>query len=299
MSSVIHSLNETSTMLRRGINSRIIRALENRILPWQKPWVGYGEGVGYPREVQTGKKFFGINFLLLQMAAREHGFVSSWWGTAKQFELLGSRVRNRPESVQSGNWSTETILYKNDIGRVITVSSIVYNTDQLSQSLVQYTPNPRIVPFYEQAEKVLHSTGAKIKYNSDGEAFYFYPPNDFISIPTKRCFEAGLGGLPGYYEALAHELLHWSENRLWYDTESNEAIRELRADIGAAMLVEELGVPHSISYSNFEKWYRQWIPLLRADENIIFRVCASASRAVDYILGSKELRFNQINEYAA
>ncbi|MFY4731316.1 zincin-like metallopeptidase domain-containing protein [Nitrospira sp. BLG_2] len=292
------SLND-SIMLRRGINKRIIRALEDRILPWQKPWVGHGEGVGYPREVGTGKKFFGINFLLLQMAAREHGFTSSWWGTAKQFELLGTRVRNRPDSVPLGNWSTETILYKNDIGNVITVSSIVYNTDQLGQSLIQYSPNPRITPFYEQAERVLHSTGAKIKHNSDREAYYFYPPHDFITIPTKACFEAGWGGLPGYYESLAHELLHWTETRLRVNTEFDESIRELRADIGAAMLVEELGVPHSISYSNFDKWYRQWISLMHEDENIIFRVCASASRAVDYILDSKELRFNQINEYAA
>jgi len=289
-----------SILLRKGINNRIVRALENRYVPWQKPWEGCGEGVGYPRDAKTKKKFFGINFLLLQMSAREHGFISNWWGTVAQFAELGSGIKSRPESVPLGSWSTETILYKTEVNKLLTASSIVYNADQLTSILEGYKSRPKLMPVYDLAEKVLHSTKAKIEHNTTGEAWYFYPPKDCITLPTKACFEEdGLGGMPSYYEALAHELIHWSEPRLGYDTNSDEAIRELRADIGAAMLVEELGVPHSISFSNFNKWYMQWIQLMRQDENLIFQVCASASNAVDYILGSSESRFNQIDESVA
>lgn len=290
---------ELSILLRRGINNRIVRALENRHIPWQKPWEGRGKGVGYPRDVATGKKFFGINFLLLQMSAREHGFVSGWWATANQFSKLGSEVKSRPESVPIGAWPTETILYKMEADKVLTVSSIVYNSDQLSSLLENYSPNPKLMPVYDAAERVLHSTKAKIKYNATSEAWYFYPPKDFITMPTKAVFENGFGGLPGYYESLAHELIHWTESRLGFNTDCNEAVRELRADIGAAMLVEELGVPHSISFFNFNKWYINWINLMKHDADLIFKVCASASKAVDYILKSDEARFNQIDESVA
>jgi len=302
MSAVMYSnmsKPELSSLLRKGINNRIVNALQNRQIPWQKPWEGRGEGVGHPREVNTKKRFFGINFVLLQMSAKEHGFVSSWWGTADQFTVLGSEVKNRPDTVVPGKWSTETILYKMEMDKVLTASSVVYNADQLTNLLESYTPNPKLMPVYDKADRVLHSTSAKIEYNTNGEAWYFYPPKDCITLPTKACFLEGLGGLPGYYESLAHELMHWSELRLGYDTDAEEAIRELRADIGAAMLVEELGVPHSISFSNFNKWWQTWINILREDENLIFQVCASASKAVDFILRSTEPRFNQIDESVA
>lgn len=294
--------SELSVLLRRGINNQILRALEARQVPWQKPWEGRGEGVGYPREIRTKKRYFGINFLLLQMAAKEHGFVSSWWGTAEQFGSFGSSIKDRPANVVPGGWSTGTIMYRSEDRKILTTSSIVYNADQLNVLLEAYTPRSFLMPVYDMAEKILHGTNAQIKPNTTGEAWYYYPPHDYITLPQRAMFEKGLGGLPGYYESLAHELIHWTEPRLDYDTDCDEGERELRADIGAAMLVEELGVPHSISFSNYDKWYQKWINLMKRDENLIFKVCASASRAVDYILGFSmrvDGRFNQIDENVA
>jgi antirestriction protein ArdC len=294
--------NDLNALVRKNINNRIIKALEDREVPWQKPWEGSGPGVGFPRDVRTKKKFFGINFLLLQMAAKEHHFTSSWWGTTDEFTALGSNVKSRPDQVQPGCWATETVLYKNQDNRILTMSSIVYNSEQLMFLLESCQPNSKLYPSYDLAERVLHGTKAKISYNDTGEAYYFYPPYDFITFPERRAFEEGLGGLPGYYESLAHELVHWSEPRLGFDVDCDEGIRELRADIGAAMLMEELGVPHSISFSNFEKWRTRWLALLREDFNLIFKVAASATKAVDYIMGftvKVEPRFNAIEESAA
>lgn len=294
---------DLSDILRQSVNDRIIRALEQDYAPWQKPWEGRGCGVGFPRDARTKKKFFGVNFLLLQMSAREHGFISSWWGTSDQFAAFGSKVKPRPEQVVPGGWGTETVFYKlENYSKVLLASSVIFNADQLELLLEDFRPNPTLMPTYVLAEKILHSTNAKIKFNTSGEAWYFYPPHDYITLPKKQVFESGLGGLPGYYESLAHELVHWTEPRLGFDTESDEAIRELRADIGAAMLMEELGVPHSISFSNYHKWRSRWINALKNDVNVIFRACASASKAVDYITSfsiKTEDRFNQIDERAA
>lgn len=293
---------EPSTLLRHKINGHIISVLQKNEMPWQKPWEGRGTGVGFPREISTKRKFFGINFLLLQMSAKSHGFVSSWWGSATQLADLGVNVKNRPNDVEPGSWATETIFYKKELDKIIPTSSILYNLDQSSILLDSYQPRVNYKPSFKLAERILHSTNAKIKYSESHEALYFYPPNDFIKFPEKRLFEAGIGGLPGYYESLAHELMHWSESRLGFDINCDEGIRELRADIGAAMLMEDLGVPHSISYSNFYKWRDRWINLLKSDCKLIFRICASASKGVEYIKQfstNPKPEFNQINECLA
>ena len=296
------SLFNRTNNLRCNISNLVVKALENNETPWQKPWQGTGKGVGFPMDARTKKKFFGINFLLLQMAAKEHGFVSSWWGTSDQFAMLGSKVKNRPTDIMPGYWGTETVFYDQQFGKTNTIPSVVYNADQLEVKLKNYLPDFNINPSYDLAEKVLHATNAKIKFNDEGEAWYFYPPKDYILLPKKRIFEDGWGGLPGYYESLAHELIHWSEVRMGFDVDCDEGIRELRADIGAAMLMEELHVPHSISFSNYNKWQDHWIHMLKKDYNLIFLICASASHAVEFIKRfsmKPETRFNQISESAA
>ncbi len=287
---------EPSTLLRQKINGRIISALQNNDMPWQKPWEGRGTGVGFPREISTKNKFFGINFLLLQMSAKKHGFVSNWWGTSRQLENL--EVKGRPDDVDPGSWATEIVFYHKDKPN----SYVVYNLDQVANLPEAYQPKIDFTPSYVLAEQVLLSTNARIKFSEDHEALYFYPPNDFIKFPEKRLFEAGIGGLPGYYDSLAHELMHWTESRVGFDTECDEGIRELRADIGAAMLMEELGVPHSMGYSNFYKWKDRWIKLLKNDHRLIFKICVAASKGAEYISrfnNRSEPKFNQIDECMA
>jgi antirestriction protein ArdC len=280
--------------VRERINNRILNYVKNTQIPWQKPWVGWGEGVGFPKNVYTKEKYFGVNVILLQMAARENRFVSCWWGTAEQFAAVGGKVSGEP---------TEILLYRTDVSSNKSLSTpiLVYNHDQLQNKLKGFSPNPVMVPNYSLVDKVLQSTRAKVVYNDIGEAWYYYPPHDYITLPEKHYFEEGLGGLPGFYDSLAHELTHWSESRLGFDS-YNETARELRAEMGASFLMEELHCPHSISYSNFNKWKNYWIHLLQKDNNAIFKVAASACRAADYIMSFSmkvEQRFNSISESVA
>jgi antirestriction protein ArdC len=297
MNLMTHSLDkrDLNNLLRHSVNGRIIQALEHKEVPWQKPWGGNG----FPRDVFSKKKFFGVNAILLQMAAKNK-FSSNLWGTSAQFAKLRMPVKDRPLTVAPGEWGTEIITYKDDTfsKRAAVSSTVVYN---LEQTKCKKILDVSLIPNYQLAESVLTSTPAILDFNSNNEAFYFYPPVDFITIPKKEIFEASLGGLPGYYESLAHELIHWTEPRLGFSTDE-EAIRELRAEIGAAFLMEELEIPHSIAYSNFYLWRVKWIELMRSNVNLIFEIAASACKAVDYVLafaGKQEERFNQINENVA
>lgn len=297
MSLMIHSLDkrDLNNLLRHSVNGRIIQALESKTVPWQKPWGGNG----FPRDIFSNKKFFGVNVILLQMAAKNK-FTSNLWGTSAQFAQLRMPVKDRPNTVSPGDWGVEIITYKDEMfGKRTAISStVVYNLEQTKYKKCLLA-EPLLFPSYDLAESVLTSTPAIIDYNNNNEAFYFYPPADFITVPKKEVFEANLGGLPGYYESLAHELIHWTETRLGFSTEE-EAIRELRAEIGSALLMEELRIPHSIAYTNFNLWRPTWIELMKKDVNLIFEIAASACRAVDYILKDKaEERLNVINENVA
>jgi hypothetical protein len=59
------------------ITNRIIRALEAGTVPWQKPW---GASGGWPRSMSTGKRYQGVNVLMLGMTSEERGYGSPWWG---------------------------------------------------------------------------------------------------------------------------------------------------------------------------------------------------------------------------
>jgi antirestriction protein ArdC len=284
---------EWSDRLRLSVSRRIIEKLETNEPPWQKPWVGR---VGFHRTFLSKTKFDGINTILLQIAAKEKRFRSNLWATSGQFARLGMPVKYRPDDVEAGNWATEIVYYDDDN---LLHSLVVYNLDQCQSVIEGFLRDPILTADYSYAEKILHATDAKIEYNRDGKAFYFYK-DDYIALPAKEDFENGLGGLPGYYDALAHELIHWTEPRLKFH--NIEPIIELRAEIGTSLLMEELCVPNSIAYLNFNKWRDSWISLMESNPAFIFKIAASACRAVDYILtfsSRSEERFNRIDENAA
>ena len=61
------------------VNSRIIAALEQGIIPWQRPWTG-----NLPTNYDSGKQYRGVNILTLGIAEMVHGYPSPYWITFRQ-----------------------------------------------------------------------------------------------------------------------------------------------------------------------------------------------------------------------
>ena len=59
---------------------------------------------------------------------------------------------------------------------------------------------------------------------------------------------------------------------------------ELRAEIAAAYMLAELGVPQSSDLSNHQAYVANWLQALRKDNRFIFRAGTAANKAADYIL---------------
>jgi len=135
---------------------------------------------------------------------------------------------------------------------------------------------------FEPAQKVIDGTGWEIRHVPGDLAAYYRPPLDYIVLPPKQQFVDGPFGVDGYYGTAFHELMHMSEHRLGWS--GAYALNELRAELGAAYLAAEVGIPTSENVENHAKYLDHWIRAMKADPRLIFYLASAASKGVDKIL---------------
>ena len=129
---------------------------------------------------------------------------------------------------------------------------------------------------FEPAEQAIKATEATIKYQGD-RAFY-RRDCDYIQVPPKTKFLKE----SEFYATCFHELSHWSESRTEWKGDYAEG--ELRAEIAAAYMLTELGVPQSEDLSNHHAYLKSWLQALRNDNRYIFKASTAANKAADFVL---------------
>ena len=279
--------------IREKISKQIVAALQAGTPPWRKPWTN-DKNAGFPANIVSKRRYSGINPLLLELAARKHGFQSKWWATYGQWQQLGGQVKKRPDDVPAGEWGSKIVFFrpvkkvrKDDDGRekkeqyLVLREYTVFNLDQVEDvGLDSYRvqAGSQTAPLdYRHVEEAIAATKADIRFGGD-RAVYHPPPQDFIECPHKDQFL----DLPSYYDTLGHELAHWTEHRL--NWQGSYALGELRAEIAACFLSTELGVPQPDRMENHHAYLAHWIGELKADHGVIFRISSAASKAADFIL---------------
>jgi antirestriction protein ArdC len=298
----------SQTELRKQITAQIVSALERDLVPWRRPW-NISKNSGRPANVLSKRPYSGINPLLLELHAFEHGFQSRWWGTFEQWKKLGGAVKKRPAHIGRGEWGCKIVFYKpirktkvdpqtgeEDEDRFLVMRTwSIFNAEQVEgnaiegfKSIEQHGADE--FPNFEPAQKLIDATGADIRFGGD-QAFYRRPlpegswPNhsdgDFIVLPpSKRFHEPG-----SFYETAFHELAHWSEVRLgWDHQEKGYAVGELVAEIAACYLSQELGIPNGETLGNHTAYLANWLSAMRGDPTFIFKVSSQASKVADFLL---------------
>jgi hypothetical protein len=83
------------TSLYDDITNQIIAQLEAGTFPWVQPWgtAAAKAPLALPKNASTGRRYSGINILVLWGAVIEHGFPSQGWLTFRQALGLGGHVR--------------------------------------------------------------------------------------------------------------------------------------------------------------------------------------------------------------
>jgi antirestriction protein ArdC len=298
----------SQSQIRQQITAQIISALERDLVPWRRPW-NISKNSGRPANVLSKRPYNGINPLLLELHALEHGFQSKWWGTFDQWKSIGGSVKKRPSHVAKGEWGCRIVFYKpikktkrdpqtgeEDTDEFLVMRTwSIFNAEQVDGAAVEgfkaiEQHGADEFPNVEPAQKLIDATQADIRFGGD-HAFYRRPlpdgswPNhqdgDFIYLPQTNKFIS-----PGaFYETAFHELAHWSEVRLgWDHQKKGYAAGELVAEIAACYLSQELGIPNGETLNNHTAYLSNWLTAMRSDPTFIFKASSQASKVADYLL---------------
>lgn len=263
------------------VTERILEALKNGTIPWQKPWKA-----GLPINYVSRKAYRGINLLLLNRS----GEYLTW----NQITKLGGKVKKGSKSEMVVFF--KLIDSKEDPDKKIPLLRYyrvfhISDVDGIPSILDAQTEENKTITTCEDIVKQYNEV--EIVNDTDKRAFYT-PTNDIINIPRMNVFVSS----EEYYSTLFHEMVHSTghKSRLNRFTSPDQfnfgshdySKEELVAEIGSAMLctitdIEKNTIDNSAAYID------SWIKALENDHKLIVQAANKAQAAVEYITNTQEV----------
>lgn len=294
------------------ITDKFIDALEEGIIPWEKPWTDNGL---FPRNAITNKAYSGVNILLLAMTKYQNPF----WVTYKQAQKLGGSIIEGENSTPVTFWKVTyfnsdndekidkptAMKWLKDPAKRSKVKSIpilryynVFNieqTENIDESKLPEQPGTELADHEpdEQAEAICRAylDREKIGFSESSIACYV-PGNDEIRMPPMETFAE----LEKYYSTFFHEMVHSTGSEARLKRELNTNMRsdsyskeELTAEIGASFLNHHVGFL-DVTIENSKAYIQSWIKKFREKDGPTYIVHAAsrAEKAVEFILPKEE-----------
>ena len=267
------------------VTARIITQMEDGIIPWQKPWVANGKAISR----STGKPYSLLNQMLL---GRPGEYL-----TFKQCQEAGGKVKKGEKSSMVVFW--KWIEQKDEeTGEAKEVPFLryynVFHIDQCEGVTAKHTTEttfPDGAATLEAAQEIIYDylsrEGVKLSH-SEGDRAFYRPSTDEVVLPIRKQFVS----TAEYYSTVFHELTHSTGhakrlNRLtkpsFFGTEDYSK-EELVAEIGAATLVNHVGLETATSLRNNAAYIQNWLKVLKEDKRFIVSAAGKAEKAVNLIL---------------
>jgi len=279
------------------VTRRMVAELEAGRFPWVQPW---DASPNLPRNALTGRRYSGVNVLLLWAAGIEGAFASASWLTFRQALEAGGNVRKgergttvvyadrfvpdaeKARAQQSGEDARAIPFLKR-----FTLFNVA-QCEGLREGLATDPPprpEPEIIP---HAEALVAATGAEVRIGG-GEAYYTQQ-GDYVAVPTRAAF----ADANDFYDTIFHEISHWTGHpkrlardtlRDYNKTIASRAREELCAEISTSYIGAALGLVPTVRHADYAG---HWLAILREDNRAIFRAASQASKAADYILAYED-----------
>lgn len=275
--------------IRSDLSDRVLESLKAGAPPWRSKY-----NRGFPTNPQTGRKFTGINPLVLDAVADKHQYRSKYWATYNQWHVLGIQVPKRPANIKAGDYGIHIVNWQSflktvDRGDILRMdrfhllqTHLVFNADQcFGKTCGKYLILKENMqePDYTQAESIVAATKANIREHGSVRKPRYDRPSDRILFPTRKNFLNDAQ----YWATKFHEVIHWTEGRIGWVGPVDQG--ELIAEIATGYLESELSLPHDMDTANHDKWMPTWIENIEKNPKYLFEAAAQAARAVDYVLG--------------
>ncbi|CAM5294151.1 DNA primase TraC [Afipia felis] len=285
------------TSLYDEITNKIITELEAGRVPWVQPWgtAAAKAPLALPNNASTGRRYSGINVLILWGAVIEHGFPAQSWLTFRQALSLGGNVRK-------GEHGT-TVVYADrfvpddekkrarEVGEEAQAIPFlkrftVFNLAQcegLPEDLAVVAPPPEPGLIEPAVEALIKATA--IDFRIGGNRAFYAPDADYVQVPPPQAYFEAIN----WHRTALHELGHASGHvsRLNRDLSGSfgskkYAFEELIAEMNAAFCCASLGIVPTVRHADY---IGSWLEVLREDNRAIVRAASQASKAADYLLG--------------
>jgi antirestriction protein ArdC len=278
------------------ITDKIIAELEAGRLPWVQPWgaSGTAAAVGLPKNAATGRRYSGINVLILWGAVIQRGYSGQAWLTFRQALALGGNVRKGERGttvVYADRFVPEAERERADrdgdepSAIPFLKRFTVFNTDQcegLPDTIASAAPPVPEGLIRPQAEALIRASRADVRIG--GDCAFYSVIGDFIQVPPPQAYFEPVN----WHRTALHELGHWSgaAHRLARDMSggfgsASYSKEELVAEMTAAFLCASLGIVPTVRHADY---IGSWLEVLRDDDRAIIRAASAASKAADYLL---------------
>lgn len=289
---------------------RIVAALEAGVRPWRRPWDTdkASGGMPTPRNGVSGRRYRGINLVLLAMAGTG---PDPRWLTYRQAAARGWHVRRGergsrvfffrkhavPEHTERRDGDGEA----GGVRHVLLLKAYtVFHASQVDGIPPFRAPAPAEAPWRTPAAaaEIVRNSGADVRRG--GGRAYYAPATDHVQVPPDAAFES----MEAAVATTMHELGHWSgaPGRLGRDLAARfgsegYAREELRAELASCFVGTELGLPCDVP--NHASYVADWLEILRRDKREVFRAAADAQRIADYLLAFHPEHARRLAEEAA
>ncbi len=285
------------TNLYDEITTKIIRELEGGRVPWVQPWgtAAAKAPLAMPKNAATGRRYSGINVLILWGSVIEHGFPVQGWITFRQALSLGGNVRKGehvttivyadhfiPDDEKRRAQETGEEAYAVPFLKRFTVFNLA-QCEGLPEDLAVTAPLPEPGLIEPRVEALIKATG--IDFRIGGDRAFYIPSHDYVQVPPPQAFFEPIN----WHRTALHECSHASgaPHRLNRDLSGSfgtkkYAVEELVAEISAAFCCAALGIVPTVRHADY---IGGWIDVMREDNRAVIRAASQASKAADYILG--------------
>ena len=268
-----------------------VQQLEAGTAPWVRPWTDGGEvDPSLPHNAASGRRYHGVNVLLLWAAGQAFNYPTNGWLTYQQARQLGGHVRKGEHGQTVVFMKPVTKIEPGDDGEdhertvMLLRGFTVFNVAQCEALSDRLTARPDDRPaalIEDDADRFIADTGALIRRGGD-RAFYS-PAADLIQLPDRARFKSRQND-----QATAlHELGHWTghERRLARTFgkrfgDHAYAAEELVAELCAAFLCSDLGVTGQLQHVEY---LASWARALKAKPGILWTASSKASAAAAYL----------------
>lgn len=292
-----------------------VNSLEEGIIPWEKMWK-----TKTPESGITGKKYRGINNLILSFVAEQRGYKDNRWCTFNQISKNKWKLKDAKgkgvtvEYIGMKNKKDNRIYTFDEYRKIIEnnpeqekdfsirkFNYTVFNADHIEGISNQKEQQKEIIS-NNYVDNIIKNLG--VKYEEKGHEAYYNPITDEVVIPPSNIFK----NTYAYYATQLHELAHSTGHKTRLDRDlsgkfksESYAKEELRAEISSSFLMQELRLEYDDKHlQNHKAYVRGWLDIIKNKPQELFQAISDANKIVSYLeekslIKEKEI-YNDIEE---